>query len=232
MNSNKDNNVIAVIQARMGSTRLKDKMLTELHGIPIVKWVVDRVLNSKKIDQIIVTIPKGDDDNKLYYFLQSTGVKIHRGSELDVLRRFHEAASLLQPKYVVRVCADNPLVSPEEIDNLIDFYLSKDCDYAYNHIPRNNLYPNGLGAEIVSIDILKSINNKAFIEEHREHIFNYIWDNQDKYNIKTFDPPNINVRHPRIKLDIDTQDDLMFLESRPINISMSSETIVSLFKDN
>ncbi len=232
MNKRKKKHVIAVIQARMGSTRLKNKMLIKLHGIPIIKWVISRVLNTKKIEQVIVTIPKGDNDNELYSFLKSIDVRIHRGSEFDVLTRFHEAASLFNATHVVRICADNPLVSPEEIDNLIDFYFSENCDYAYNHVPINNLYPNGLGAEIVSLDILNSINKKAYQEDHREHIFNYIWDNEDKYSIKTFDPPNRKIRHPEIKLDLDTQEDLLFLESRPIAINMSSEKIVSLFADN
>ncbi len=223
-------NIIAVVQARMGSSRLKDKMLLDLHGTPIIEWVIKRTSLSKKIDDLIVTIPEGSDDDVLYYFLRKLDLKIYRGSELDVLDRFYSAAASFNPSHVVRICADNPLISPNEIDNLIDFYFSeKNCDYAYNHIPRKNLYPDGLGAEIVSFDVLDIIYRKAKSKEQREHIFNYIWDKEDQFIIKTFDPPNKKIREPDIKLDIDTIDDYELLQSKAISLNMNSEEIVSLF---
>ena len=84
---------------------------------------------------------------------------------------------------VVRVCADNPFVSASEVDRLINFYQTSDCDYAYNHIPRGNRYPDGLGAEITSFELLKLINREAAEQGHREHIFNYIIENQQKFKV-------------------------------------------------
>ncbi len=88
--------------------------------------------------------------------LRAQGVNTFRGSEQDVLSRMHGAAAAHGADLVVRVCADNPLIWGGEIDNLIRFYQREhtagNCDYAYNHIPRNNLYPDGLGAEIVSFE--------------------------------------------------------------------------------
>ena len=222
---------IAIIQARMGSTRLPNKMMLSLKGKPIIEWVVKRVQTSKLIDKIIVAIPniKKDDilENYLKNFLK---VDIFRGSESNVLNRFYEAVKNEKAKNIIRVCADNPLICGEEIDNLINFFEKNRCDYAYNHIPKNNLYPDGLGAEIISFKLLKWLNENVKEEKHKEHCFSYIWDNQDKFIIKTFNPKK-ELQYPNIKLDIDTFDDYYKLALSPIDINMKAKEIIKIFKD-
>ena len=99
-------------------------------------------------------------------FLESIGADVFRGSEFDVVDRFYKVSRNLKANHIVRICADNPLICPDEIDRLIDYYFEENCDYAYNHMPKNNKYPDGLGAEICSMDILDEIHNKSYSSSH------------------------------------------------------------------
>ena len=220
---------IAIIQARLGSTRLPYKMMLSLHGKPIIEWVVKRVQKSKLLDGVVVAIPDNSKDDILEYYLKRLNVEVFRGSEDDVLSRFYFVAKEYKATNIVRVCADNPLIDGLEIDNLIDFYKKNSCDYAYNHIPKNNSYPDGLGAEITSFKILEYMWHNAKDKKYREHSMSYITDNPNKFKIKTFNPKK-ELQYPDIKLDVDTFDDYYKLALKPINIDMSGEEIIKIFK--
>ncbi len=220
---------VAVIQARLGSTRLPYKMMLSLHGKPIIEWVVKRVRRSKLIDDIVVAIPVTEENDILENYLRGLGVKVFRGSENNVLNRFYEAVKEENATHIVRVCADNPLIDGVEIDHLIRFYRKNHCDYAYNHIPKENLYPDGLGAEIVSFDLLKHLNEVVQTQRHKEHCLSYITDNKEKFTIKTFDPLDDNLHHPELKFDVDTFEDYRKLAMRDFDIHTTSQDLVKLF---
>lgn len=223
--------IIGVIQARMGSQRLPGKMLMNFNGKPLIEWVIKRTIMSKKLSDVIVAIPDDGQNDVLEEKLNELNVKCHRGSMNDVLGRIVEASKAESADYVVRICGDNPFVSGNEIDNLIDFHIGSDYDYSYNHIPKNNLYPDGLGAEICSFKLLNEINLKELNEEQREHCFNYIWDNENVYKIKTFDPEKEELRRPEIKLDVDTKEDFVKLSELNINIYEKDEKILKIYKE-
>ncbi len=220
---------VGIIQARLGSTRLPLKMLLSLHGKPIIEWVVTRVQKSQLLDDVIVAIPNTEDNNALAKYLEELNIKIYRGSEGDVLNRFYGAAQECNATHIIRICADNPLIDGTEIDNLIKFYEKEKPDYAYNHIPINNNYPDGLGAEIISFELLKSMHDKAKEQRHREHCLSYITDNANIFDIKTFDPLNESLFHPELKFDVDTFGDYEKLAMADISITMSSQDLVNLF---
>ena len=205
-----------VIQARIGSKRLPCKMMLNLNGHPVIEWVVKRVQRSS-LDEILEKYLKGLD------------VKIFRGDESNVLKRFYDALKGTLSTHFVRICADNPLIDPAEIDNLIKFYKNNNCDYAYNHIPRGNLYPDGLGAEIISSELFSDIFHKVTLAEHKEHALSYIWDNQEKYIIKTFDPNDEILKRPDLKFDIDTLDDYYKLAMKDFDINVNSLDLVKIF---
>ena len=223
--------VVAIIQARMGASRLPNKMLLHLHGYPIVEWVYRRASKARKIDRIIFALPDAPQDDLLAWYLESIGAEVYRGSETDLVDRYYKAAKKTKAKYVVRICADNPLICASEIDRLIDYFEQRSCDYAYNHIPKNNRYPDGLGAEVCRMETLEKIHAETRKPEYREHLFNYIWDNQTKYTIKTFDPPE-DLAHPDLKLDIDTQEDYKNLLEKHYRIDMSAQQVVNLALGN
>lgn len=198
--------IVAIIQARMGSSRFPGKMLAMLRGIPLVEWVVERVRRSRLLDDCIVAIPKGAADEPLASHLATLDASVYRGPEQDVLARFHQAALQSNATTIVRICADNPLVCPDAIDALIDFFRSQspDCRYAYNHIPLNNRWPDGLGAEICSMDTLATLHREATDPVHREHVFEFLKQDPERFPTRTFDPDDPRLARPDLKLDVDT----------------------------
>jgi len=219
--------IVAIIQARMGSTRLPNKMLLHLHGYPIVEWVYRRVRQSTKVDTILFALPDARRDDILAWYLESIDASVYRGSETDLIERFYHAAKSVSAKEIVRVCADNPLICASEIDRLIEFYHDNPCDIAYNNISRSNKYPTGIGAGICSMDLLEELHVKATSAEHREHLFNYAWDHQTNYRIATFNPPE-KIAHPELKLIIDTDKDYLALLEKHYRIGMSTEEIIAV----
>ena len=221
--------VIAIIQARLGSSRLPLKSLLCLRDLPVIDWVARRLGAANRLDGIMVAVPDTPLDVVLLEHLRRRGIPCMAGPEDDVLARFAQAAKLADAGLVVRVCADNPLIWGAAVDRLVDFYRAGQWDYAYNHIPRNNLWPDGLGAEILSRDLLESLDQKAVEPSQREHCLNYIWDNAATFRIGTFDPEEEWLRRPDLCLDMDRPDDFRRLAVRPISPDMDARAIVDIF---
>lgn len=219
--------IAAIVQARLGSSRLPLKSLVCLRGQPIVDWVTDRLAQSRRLDAIIVAVPDTPLDQVLMRHLESRGNVCMAGPENDVLSRFVLAAEMLEAEIIVRVCADNPLIWAPAVDALIEFYENNPCDYAWNHIPRDNLWPDGLGAEIVSAKLLRRIDKAAALPSQREHCFNYIWDNAGNFRMATFDPAEAWLRRPDIRLDIDTMADYVRLARIATTPAMDAREIVA-----
>jgi len=218
-----------IVQARIGSSRIEKKMMQNLKGYPIIYWVYYRLLKVKKADLIVYALPDNSNNDELSSYLKGLGANIYRGNENNVLERYYGALRHFNINTMVRVCADNPLVSSYEVDRLISFFNKNECDYAFNHVPRNNNYPDGLGAEICSFNLIENMMHEPLNESHKEHIFNFIWDKQSRYKIRTFDS-GYSLEAEKIKLDIDTIDDLCHLESLPISLDISPVEIINLFK--
>lgn len=201
-----------LIQARTGSTRLPGKILKELCGKPIASWIFERLSKCKSVQKVIFCIPETENDRILENFLLAQSIPFHKGSENDVLGRFYETSLHYPSDNIVRVCADNPFVSFIEIDRLVQFFNQENIDFAFNHIPKdNNQYPDGFGAEIFSTKTLHNISSLATIPGHREHLTSYIYDNPEKFKIKTFQAPK-EIADPNVKLDVDTVEDFKKLE--------------------
>ncbi len=220
---------IAIVQARLGSTRLPYKMMLSLHGRPIIEWVIRRVKQSRLVDDVIVAIPLNKDNDLLEKYIFELDVKVYRGSESNVLDRFYQSVKNENTENVVRVCADNPLIDGNEIDNLIEYYKNNECDYAYNHIPLNNKYPDGLGAEIISYELLEYLNETVEIQYHKEHCLSYIHDNKNQFKIQTFDPLDKELHHPELRFDVDTFDDYYQLAMKDIAMDTSSLELIKIF---
>lgn len=211
----KSNRTVAIIQARMGSSRLPGKMMMDLCGQPLLHWVLSRVKKTKLADSILLATSDTKKDDPLEKLAQDLNVPVFRGSETDVLSRFIAAAQMAKAYYVVRVCGDNPLIAPEEIDRLISFFEkamkeenTPDNLYAFNFASKlGNQYPDGLGAEILSMSLLKKISELDNQPSSREHVTKYIWDHPEQFKIRTFSAPN-EIACPSVKLDVDSQEDL------------------------
>jgi len=226
----KKGKTIAVVQARMGSKRMCNKIMLCLNGFPIAKWVLHRLKKSKLIDEIVFSIPNTPDNDVLGMYLYKQGSEVYRGSEEDVLDRFYQTGIAFSADTIVRICADNPFVTGSEIDYLIKYYEANNYEYVYNHIPFNNRYPDGLGGEITSMDIIRHLNRLVEDAYQREHLFNYIWDNRKKYKIGTFDPIDEYIAHPEIKLDINTGIDYENMMRLDLNLDSTPREIINEYK--
>jgi spore coat polysaccharide biosynthesis protein SpsF len=203
-------------------------MMLSLCGYPLIDWVLDRVRRSVLLDDCVLATSTAPGDEVLARHAAARGVSVFRGPEDDVLERFRQAAAAYDATHIVRICADNPLVWGEEIDRLIRFYHETGCDYAYNHIPRGNKYPDGLGAETVSRALLETIAREASLPAHREHCFSYLWANPDRFSLRTFDPDDPRLHRPDMKLDVDTAEDYRKLALLPLRPDISPLELVSL----
>ena len=227
--------IVALIQARLGSTRLPGKMLMPLHGVPLIDWVLRRTARSALLDDLVVATTTDPRDAALASHVEGQGVSVFRGPEDDVLERFRQAGQEARATHVVRVCADNPFIWGAEIDALIRKYFAltpcasdalHDTLYVYNHIPRNNRYPDGLGAEMISFPLLEDLAARAVLPAHREHCFSFIWDNPGLFRIHTFDPQDALLHRPDIKLDIDTAEDYQKLGSIAVTPESTPQEVV------
>lgn len=165
--------ILAIIQARMRSTRLPNKTMLRVLGRPLIDYLLERLSKSRKIDQIIVATTKNREDDQIADFVKCRGYNIFRGSEMDVLARFYYAAKKYQPKHIVRITGDCPLIDPQICDLLIEQYLRQGVDYA-RLSPK---FAEGLDCEVFSYNVLKYCFINAKFKSEREHVTLYVHDN-------------------------------------------------------
>ena len=179
-------NIIAIIQARMGSSRLPGKVLLEIEGNKLLELIVKRVSSSKYISKIIVaTTLLSEDDELEKYAKNNLKCDIYRGSSNNVLNRFYEAAKLNNADLIVRITADDPLKDPYIIDQAIEIMLSNNkLDYCSNTIEPT--YPEGLDIEVFKFTALKIANFEANLKSECEHVTPFIWKNPKRFNIQNF----------------------------------------------
>jgi spore coat polysaccharide biosynthesis protein SpsF len=177
---------VAIIQARMNSTRLPGKVMLPLGGHKVIDWVVHRVSKSKLVDKVVVAMPEGDIDSELDTHCLMQGYERFYGSEDDVLSRYYHCAKYYDADYVVRITSDCPLIDWDTIDALImrlwlqpvvlDMkYMTQEaefltCHYASNcHMKRRNM-PRGLDCEAFTMKMLAMTHHQAHYEYEREHV--------------------------------------------------------------
>jgi len=164
--------VLAIVQARTGSTRLPGKVLAELGGRPLLRFMLDR-LESLKVDKLVVATSDDPDDDRVEAVAQAAGVACVRGPEHDVLARFALALRSHPADTVVRLTADCPLMDPEVVNQLIVHFRRTGADYASNTLVRT--YPDGLDAEVLTAGALETADREAVDPVEREHVTPFIY---------------------------------------------------------
>jgi glutamate-1-semialdehyde 2,1-aminomutase len=174
--------IIAIIQARMGSTRLPGKVLKPIVGKYAIELLLARLSKSKELDEIIVATSKLSKDDKLQNLVNSLGFDCTRGSEEDVLNRYYQSAKTNNADIIVRITGDCPLIDANLVDEAIQEYIKANVDYLSNNDPAT--FPDGLDIEVMSFNSLEKANNEADSKFDREHVTPYIR-NSDKFTKKT-----------------------------------------------
>lgn len=215
-------NIGLVIQARMGSTRLPDKVLMNLGGKPVLSHVLERLKNLKEEYKRIIATSTLQRDNKIEEFCKENHILCFRGSENDVLDRYYQAAKLFKLEHIVRLTGENPLVDARNLEFLIKEHLRSDADYSSNKFEVNSGLPIGVGCEIFKFSALQ----KSWIEgkknNHREHINEYILENLHKFKASFVKAINNRLSKCKdLRLTIDTKEDFEFVEN-----------IINLLKNN
>lgn len=164
--------ILVIIQARVGSSRLPNKVLLPLGTKTVIEQVVNRVKKSKLIDELVVATSIEKNNLPLIHLCSGAGIRIFAGEENDVLDRFYQAAKLIKPKHIVRITADCPLHDPEIIDKVIKEHCDARNDYTSNTDPPT--YPDGLDVEIFTYEALIKTWNEAELISQREHVTPYM----------------------------------------------------------
>lgn len=173
--------ILSIIQARTGSSRLPKKVLFEIEGIPVIRHVYNRVSSSKLIDSTFVATTDLLEDDGLVFFCEANEIPVFRGSSSNVLDRFYQLAKLINPKYIVRITSDCPVIDPQVIDHIIEEHLKGNFDYTSNtlEIP----YPDGQDVEIFNFSSLENAWRNARLASDLEHVTPYIKLNENKFRI-------------------------------------------------
>lgn len=174
-------NILAILQARVSSFRLPGKVLKPILGKPMLVRQIERVLQSRRVDQLIVATSTDPSDDDLESLCRQINVPCFRGSLNDVLDRFYQAAKIWQPQHVVRLTGDCPLIDPEIIDAVIDFCLAGSYDYVSN--ATQPTFPDGLDSEVFRFSILEEAWKKSTLPSHREHVTPFIYQQPERFFI-------------------------------------------------
>jgi glutamate-1-semialdehyde 2,1-aminomutase len=163
---------VAIVQARMESTRFPGKVMKVINGVPLIGLLLSRLSKSTKIDQLIVATPKNSRNYELNKYLKKEGYSVFEGSENNVLNRYYEAAKEENADAIVRITGDCPLIDVQLVDEFITHFHSNTLDYVSNI--EQPSFPDGLDIEVFSFESLKDANNLAKSDFEIEHVTPYI----------------------------------------------------------
>ncbi len=198
---------VAIIQARLSSTRLPAKVMSDVCGIPMIGRVVQRVAQSNRVDQIVVATTRLADDDELCDYCLSRNWAVYRGDSEDVLSRYLCAARMSGSASIVRITSDCPLIDPNVIDETVELLLSDDkFDYVSNIWPRRT-FPRGLDVEAFRLRALVTAGEIARTPE-REHVTQAIHRNAGRFKIGSIEHLPDNSEH---RWTVDTIEDLQLI---------------------
>jgi glutamate-1-semialdehyde 2,1-aminomutase len=164
--------IVAMVQARLGSTRLPNKVMRPICGTPLIGLLLQRLAQATQVDEIILTTPTNPRNATLTEYVQQLGYAVYQGSENDVLDRYYQAAKQAKADVIVRITGDCPLLDPALVDSVIAKYLESKVDYVSNVAPPT--FPDGLDVEVFSFAALTRAQLEAKQPMQREHVTPFI----------------------------------------------------------
>lgn len=204
--------IIAITQARVGSTRLPGKILKKVGDKTLLQIHLERILKSKLITKLKVATTNEDGVGAIVSIANSIGVSSYKGSLLNVLERFYLATKDENPDWVVRLTSDCPLIDASVIDDIISYAIKNDFDYVSNTL--NPTFPDGLDVEVFKYSALEKAYEEAVLESDLEHVTPYIWRNSTYKGGHMFKSDGIEnlVNLSNIRLTVDTIEDFIVIK--------------------
>ena len=191
---------------------------------PILQHIYERLSKSVYIDEIVIATTNQPEDLKIIEYAKEKKISCFSGHEHDLVGRIYECAINNKSDIIVQICGDCPLIDYRFVDNCIVTYLNFNYDMVTNAISKT--FPNGLETNILSTQLLRSINKKNLNPKYREHLCSYIMDNPKLFKIKSISA-DYKYCYPNIKLTLDTQYDYNFIKNIFENISPKNEMIMT-----
>jgi glutamate-1-semialdehyde aminotransferase/spore coat polysaccharide biosynthesis protein SpsF (cytidylyltransferase family) len=205
--------IIAVLQSRMGSSRLPNKALLKLNGKPAISRMVDRIKEAKTVKEIWLATGKSKINNKLENFFSNTKIKVFRGDDDDVLSRFVEISKIAKADIIIRLTGDCPLIDPKIIDETVELLINRKADYASNILKRK--FPDGLDVEVFTKKTLLETGEFAEAGFSREHVTTYMHGlHKNKYRKGVFKKASLEYASDfsHLRWTLDEEKDHIFLD--------------------
>lgn len=211
--------ITAIIQARLGSTRLPGKTLVEVNGRSLLGHLVRRLAVSKCVDEIVIATTTHKRDDAIVKFAKDNNITFYRGSEEDVLDRFYKTCLEFNVETVVRVTPDCPILDPQVVDIVISKYMEGNYDYVSNTIMPT--FPDGLDTEIFSFRALERAWDEATLPSEREHVTAYIVKHPEKFRLFNVKKEGEDLSY--LRWTVDTEKDLEFVKQIFLNYQGKEE---------
>jgi spore coat polysaccharide biosynthesis protein SpsF len=222
--------VLAILQARMSSSRLPGKVLKPILGRPMLLHQIDRIRRARSLDALVVATSTDPSDDAVEALCTANGILCFRGSLDDVLDRFYQAARPFNPQHVVRMTGDCPVIDPAIIDRVVAFYLAGDFDHAGNGV--EPLFPDGLDVEILRFSILEYAWRHATLPSHREHVTLFVHKQPDRFRVGSY-KNTVDLSHLRWTVDEPADLDLItaiYEALYPENPAFTTDDILALLE--
>jgi len=226
--------VAAIVQARMGSSRLPGKVLLDICGKPALQRVIERLRAARLLDDVIVATTANETDDAIVCLCEALHCNYYRGSEDDVLSRVLEAARLYKADVIVEITADCPLLDYNHVDHLVNLFLEGGYDHVSNIIQRT--FPRGYDTRVFSREALERTNNEVDNPIDRQHCSTWQYLNpKGKQGYKCANwpaPPGQN--RPEIEVTLDELEDLLLIrwiygfEGQGYNLELTCGQVISL----
>ena len=230
--SQRGKTVVAVLQARISSSRLPRKVLSPINGEPMIRWQIERIKRAALINHLVVATSKDSSDDPLASYIESIGVEVIRGDLEDVYSRFVNALETRRSDAFIRLTADCPLVMPTLIDEMIEEFFHLNVDYLSNTLPPT--FPDGLDIEIVSTEAFGRLAALELTAFEREHVTPGICQRPDLFRLANFEhDPDLSAG----RWTVDYQEDLDFVsqifgEFTGREASFEMEDVIRFLKAN
>lgn len=224
---------VAIIQARMGSSRLPGKMMLSLGSRETITRVIDRVTDADSIDEVVVATTTKKPDSLLAEYAEDAGASVYRGSEPDVLQRMVCASTEYNADLVVRIAGDCPAVSPLIVDYAVCLLKQRDIDYASNKLERT--FPLGLDIEAFTIESFVDVEKIADRPKEREHVTVYYREHPDEFSLGNFTSDEVFDKEQYqnrtdIELVLDEPEDYILFNTIFSKLSPSNQDIRSIIE--